>query len=133
MMPRIKAIIINNNFELIQLLDELLTSEGFETRTFQTFDLKTGKVNLQDILKEFKPVVVLYDVAIPYEENYMFFEKIKETVSSELKNTRVILTTTNKDALEEIVGKTNAIEVWGKPFDFDLQELLENLRKEING
>jgi DNA-binding NtrC family response regulator len=40
---------------------------------------------------------------------------------------RWVLTTTNKGALDELVGSTPALEIIGKPFDLD--QMLETVKR----
>jgi hypothetical protein len=36
-----------------------------------------------------------------------------------MRGRKVVVTTTNKDRLEELVGPTQAIEIVGKPYDLE--------------
>jgi two-component SAPR family response regulator len=83
---------------------------------------------LKEMLLEFKPDAILYDVSIPYDENWKFFRKISNF--EEAKNIKFILTSTNKRNLEKIVGPTNSIEILGKPFD--LEELAKAIKIATN-
>jgi DNA-binding response OmpR family regulator len=68
--------------------------------------------------------VIVYDIAIPYEENYALFNRLRSRESA--KGIPFVLTTTNKKALEKLVGKTPAFEIIGKPFDLD--EMIKAVR-----
>ena len=61
--------------------------------------------------------VVIFDVSLPYEENWQHFEAFKKLLDR--RKVPVILTTTNKRALTEMIGTTDAVEIVGKPFDLD--------------
>ena len=61
--------------------------------------------------------VVIFDVSLPYEENWQHFEAFKKLLDG--RKVPVILTTTNKRALTEVIGTTDAVEIVGKPFDLD--------------
>ena len=62
--------------------------------------------------------VVIFDVSLPYEENWQHFEAFKKLLDR--RKVPVVLTTTNKRALSEMIGTTDAVEIVGKPFDLDL-------------
>ena len=61
--------------------------------------------------------VVIFDVSLPYEENWQHFEAFKKLLDR--RKVPVILTTTNKRALSEMIGTTDAVEIVGKPLDLD--------------
>lgn len=67
----------------------------------------------------------MYDIAIPYKDNYELFQLL--LAKDVAKDIPFILTTTNKKALEEIVGETMAIEIVGKPFD--MKHLVDIVKK----
>lgn len=119
-----RILIINSNIELIQAFEDWLLNANCITKSIQTFDLKINKIRLKNILVEFKPDIILYDVAIPYEENWNFYKKISNI--EEAKNLRFVLTTTNKRALESLVGPTNTTEILGKPFEIkEMKDILK--------
>lgn len=115
MNAKAKVLVINSNIELMQALESWLADIGCITKSVQIFDLKTKKINFKNILLSFKPTIIIYDVSIPYDENWNFFLKI--TSLSITKEIKFIVTTTNKKALESLVGPTNTYEIIGKPFD----------------
>lgn len=120
-------VIINSNIELIGALELLFQDEGYSTASYQVLDFKTGNINIRKILKREDPQVILYDISIPYKENWEFFKKIKET--KEARGINFILTTTNKRALESFVGEVQAIEIIGKPFD--VEEIIRVAREQM--
>jgi DNA-binding NtrC family response regulator len=72
--------------------------------------------------------VIIFDIAPPYEENWTFFQLIKNV--KEVEGRKFIITTTNKGILETFVGKTDAIEIVGKPFD--IEEIVTTVKKTLN-
>ena len=110
-------VIINSNIELIAILQEIFKEENFKVATYQTKDIKEGRVDIQSILDKHKPDAILYDIAIPYEENWRLFKTFLNKVIPD--DMRLILTTTNKRVLDKMVGPTPTIEIVGKPFDID--------------
>jgi DNA-binding response OmpR family regulator len=62
--------------------------------------------------------VVLFDISPPYAENWQFFKTLR---AARAMGTRgLVLTTTNKDRLDEVVGEdSTAFEIVGKPYDLD--------------
>ena len=119
--------VFNTSVELAELLEAALTDEGYRTTALFTHEVKRGQVDLEAFFKEHDARVVIYDIAIPYEENWRLFHQILRTPAAEGR--RFILTTTNKAALDELVGETSALEIVGKPFDLNL--LLDAVRRAV--
>ncbi len=67
----------------------------------------------------------MLDIAPPYEENWNFFQLMKNSQAA--RGRQFVLTTTNKKILEDLVGKTSTIELVGKPFDLD--EIVKAVQK----
>jgi DNA-binding response OmpR family regulator len=61
--------------------------------------------------------VVIFDVSFPYQENWQHFVDFKKLLDE--RKVPVVLTTTNKRALRDLVGSTHALEIVGKPYDLD--------------
>jgi hypothetical protein len=66
-------------------------------------------------------------VSLPYEANWNNFIEFRRHVND--RNVAVVLTTTNKRALTELIGSTNAIEILGKPYD--LEQLAAAVRRAL--
>jgi DNA-binding response OmpR family regulator len=65
-----------------------------------------------------KPDVVIFDISPPYKENWDFFKTLRDSKAMEGRG--LVLTTTNKNRLDETVGKdSEALEIVGKPYDLD--------------
>ena len=109
--------VINTSTEIRDLLTLVFEAEGFRVISAFVPDLKRGAPTMDDFLRQHRPVVVIYDIAIPYEENWRFFTRVEDSAAGQL--TRFVLTTTNKRALEDIVGPTPTLEIIGKPYDLD--------------
>jgi hypothetical protein len=64
---------------------------------------------------------------VPFEANWQFFQQVQR--ATEAQGRQFILTTTNKAALEKLFGKTEAIELLGKPED--LNEIVTAVKKKL--
>jgi CheY-like chemotaxis protein len=120
--------IMNTAIETIDLLRELLQDEGFAVVATYVVELKRGDQDLAAFFAAHRPQAVIYDVALPYQENWDFFRE-QVLPASGLAEARFVLTTTNKAVLERLVGPTPAIELVGKPFDLDA--LLSAVRQAV--
>ena len=116
--------VINSSDDTVEMLRTCLQQEGFTSVvTGHVPDIKRGRLDFVSFLAEHDPVVLIYDVSIPYEENWTFLQLLIS--SQEMDGRRVVITTTNKKVLESFVGKTDAIEIHGKPYD--LREIVKSV------
>lgn len=120
-----KIALINSNDDILDALSLYLTDEGFTTIKGHVHEFKRGEKDIVEFFNEHKPDAAIYDVAPPYEENWKFFNLIKDL--KEASHCNFVLTTTNKDVLDKIAGPTNSIEIVGKPFD--LQIIVNAIKK----
>lgn len=123
-----RILVLNTSVELTALLVEILQDEGYDASYAYIAELKKGILKLTDLLKTTNPDLIIYDIAIPYEENWKFFNEMAH--SPILKDTKILLTTTNKEVLDSLVGPTSTLEIIGKPFD--LAVLLKTIKKKLS-
>jgi hypothetical protein len=110
--------IFNSMDEILDMVRLAFEAQGFETATARLADIQSGALDLIAFVKEHKPIALVYDVPRPYEANCNFLRLLRETDS--LQHLVWVITTTNKEALELAVPKTNAVEIiLGKPHTVD--------------
>jgi DNA-binding response OmpR family regulator len=110
--------VVNSNEDTVEMLRYALQSGGFKSVvTGHIHDFKTGSADFPTFLETHDPCVIVYDVTIPYDKNWTFLRLLLD--SEHMRGRKVVLTTTNKKRLEEIVGPTDAFEIVGKPYDID--------------
>jgi DNA-binding NtrC family response regulator len=119
--------VVNSNEEIVDLIRLLLDDAGIPSIAGHVLDFRRGRQDWVAFLQSYNPRVIIYDIAPPYDENWKFFQVIKD--SKEAEGRQFILTTTNKAALEKLVGEIGAIEILGKPFDLD--EVVTVARKKL--
>jgi DNA-binding NtrC family response regulator len=122
--PNVVAI-INSNEDVVEAIRLILGDAGFVTIGAHLVDFKKGRRDLVAFLQEHDPRVIVLDIAPPYEENWNFFQLMKNSQAA--RGRQFVLTTTNKKILEDLVGKTSTIELVGKPFDLD--EIVKAVQK----
>jgi CheY-like chemotaxis protein len=119
--------VINSSEDTVEMLRTLLQQEGWETATAHVDDLKRGRVDCLKFLEAHDPGVIIYDVPPPYDQNWAFLRLLRS--SRAMEGRVVIVTTTNKAALERFVGPTDALEIVTKPYDVDI--LIETISRTL--
>jgi DNA-binding NarL/FixJ family response regulator len=117
--------VVNSSEDTVEMLRHCLTDFGFTSIvTGHIHDFKTGEENFPNFVRQHDPAVMIYDVSIPYDKNWTFLRLLLDSES--MRGRKVVLTTTNKKALEELVGATDAFEIVGKPYD--LEKIVEAVK-----
>jgi DNA-binding response OmpR family regulator len=110
--------VVNSNEDTVEMLRNCLQAHGFSSVvTGHVNDFKTGATDFTGFVAQHDPKVIVYDISIPYDKNWTFLRLLLDTDA--MRGRKVVVTTTNKDRLEELVGPTEAIEIVGKPYDLD--------------
>jgi hypothetical protein len=113
--------LFNASDDTIDMIQTLLTESGdAQTLVWCHFaDLKKGVIDFKKYLGKHNPEVVIFDISPPYDENWQFFETMRD--SEEMRGRGSVLTTTNKGHLDGLLGEnSHALEVIGKPKDLYL-------------
>jgi DNA-binding response OmpR family regulator len=115
--------VVNSSEDTVDMLRVLLEREGWEVATAHVDDIKRGRTDIVQLMESRDPRVVIWDISPPYEQNWAFLRLLR--TSRVMDERTIIVTTTNKPALERFVGPTDAIEIFTKPYDVDL--LIESI------
>ena len=109
--------LFNASDDTVEMVQQMLDASGFQVLIGCHFtDLKKGNIDLGRYLTQHDPQVVIFDISPPYKENWTFFQGL--IGSKALEGRGLVLTTTNKERLDEAVGKdSEAYEFVGKPYD----------------
>jgi CheY-like chemotaxis protein len=112
------VIVVNGLQDTIDMLRFVLEEAGFRVVDTQARDVRRGEVDLAELVRQHDACVVLYDIAMPYEENWRALAGWRAAPA--LARTPFVVTTTNQRALESLVGPTDTVEIIGKPYDLRL-------------
>jgi CheY-like chemotaxis protein len=121
--------VINTSQESIELLQEVLADEGFDSVAAYVVEFKRGQRDLHAFFQEHQPQAVIYDIAIPYIQNWEFFQA-QVLTRQFLPESCFIVTTTNRTVLDLLVGPTPAHEMVGRPFD--LQAIIDAVKRALD-
>ena len=109
--------LFNASDDTVEMVLRMLSASGICGLAGCHFaDLKKGNIDFVQFLARHDPQVVIFDISPPYAENWQFFNAIRGVKAMEGRG--LVLTTTNKNRLDEVVGADSAaIEIVGKPYD----------------
>lgn len=115
--PTALVAVLDTSPDFIQILTDILSLEGVRVIGGDVRAFRAGRSDIQAFLTAYHPDVVLYDVAVPYQENWAFFQEVLR--ASGLKACQFIVVTTNQHALTQWVGTVEGTPIIGKPMDID--------------
>jgi len=109
--------LFNASDDTVEMVRRMLDASGFNTLIGCHFsDLKKGVIDFGRYMRTHRPQVVVFDISPPYKENWAFYKTLRD--GKDMRGLGLVLTTTNKDRLDEAVGKDSAaLEIVGKPYD----------------
>lgn len=111
--------IFNTSPDTIELLRIVLEPEGYVVLGAYTYEIRDGEIDIESMVEQHKPKLVIYDIAPPYDRNWRLFEHIKSLPV--LKGVNFMVTTTNARQVREIAGPSQEVyEIVGKPYDLGL-------------
>ena len=119
--------VINSSADTVEMLRVALQQAGFEAVTAHIDEIKHGVLDFSGFLAQHDPRAVIYDIPPPYDQNWRFFQLLSTTEA--MCHRTVVLTTTHKGHLEEMVGPTDAIEIVGKPYD--VNKIIDAVRRGV--
>jgi CheY-like chemotaxis protein len=112
--PQVVAI-FNTSEDTTDLLRIVFENEGFVAVTAYTNLLRDGRVDLEAFMRQHQPRVIVYDIAIPYEQNWRLCEHMRSAPAC--AGVSFVLTTTNLKHVATLAGNTEVHEIVGKPYD----------------
>lgn len=120
----VTLLLLNSQPDTITLLSDWFGALGASVHHLKTLELCHRLEESRSLINTIHADVVLFDLSIPYAQNWQCFKHVNE--AGLFGATPVILTTTNRRALDQIIGPTEAFELIGTPHDlWRLQELVE--------
>ncbi|HTE86828.1 MAG TPA: hypothetical protein VK821_19110 [Dehalococcoidia bacterium] len=108
---RRSVVVLNSNDGLLVRLAEIGENAGFDVVTLNVMEIDREPEAIQDFLKRHNPKVVVYGVEPPYPESWALYRKVYEAELRSGSRRQFVVTTPNKEALEQHVGATSAIEL----------------------
>ena len=119
--------IFNTSPDTVEMLRIVLEQAGFVVMGLYTYEVRDGKINIENIFEQHEPDVVIYDIAPPYDKNWREFQHM--CAMPALAKRKFVITTTNERRLREAVKENvpTMFEIVGKPYDLGL--IVEQVKK----
>jgi DNA-binding NarL/FixJ family response regulator len=109
--------LFNSNLEAASPLGKLLESAGFTVVFAFLPEVRDGKCDVNGLMDRYDPVVVVYDIWEPYEDNWAVFQHCRAT---SMRDRRFVITSTNAARVERLAGRDDRIfEIVSSPVDLD--------------
>ena len=110
--------VVNTNPDVVGRLRIALEQAGFLVIIIHIEDIKTGGTDVDMLLKEHDPRVIVYDVAPPYEHNWRFLDHLR--TATDFQGRKFVLTSVNVRLLQKAVKEDETVyEIAGEPEDID--------------
>jgi CheY-like chemotaxis protein len=111
--------VINSTPDIVDMLRLVVEQAGFVVVTALTFEIRDGHVDIDQLIRQHQPLVIVYDIAPPYDANWKLFQHI--AAMPVMEGRQFVLTSTNAQQVERIAGNHQRVyEILGKPYDLDL-------------
>jgi DNA-binding response OmpR family regulator len=91
-------------------------------------ELKLHPERIEELMRREDPRLIVLDVSPPYVENWEWYRTVFAPHPA-VQGRRIVLTTTNRRALQEASDTGDTIELLGKPFD--LEQLVAAVRHAL--
>jgi DNA-binding NtrC family response regulator len=120
--------IVNTSRESIEQLEKVFAEQGFACVSEYCVAFKRGEQDLEAFFQKHRPQAVIWDIALPYVQNWQFFQA--EVLTRQfLPKHCFIVTTANRTVLEILVGPTAAYELIGRPLD--MQAIVDAVKRVV--
>jgi DNA-binding response OmpR family regulator len=118
--------VMNSSADLVSILETALEEDGFRVVTLVS-TITGGAAGPLAFLRIQQPAAAVYSISPPYRESWDILQEVRQR----WQGGHYVIITTNLGALRACVGRADAIELIGKPFDLD--EITRALRRVLAG
>jgi CheY-like chemotaxis protein len=122
--------VFNTSQDTIDMLRDLFEHHGFVVVSTFTNELREGETDLEALMRQHHPDVIVYDIALPYEANWRLMQHVRSAPAC--AGVPFVLTTTNAAQVRKIASTSDEIfEIIGKPYDLGV--LVDAVKRAVAG
>src|SRR6476661_1511148 len=85
--------ILNSNDDLVEMLSALLEKAGYTAVSGHIDDVRRGKLDLLNFVRQHEPRVIIYDLVPPYDRSWNFLATVRG--SRHMRGRTFVLTSVN--------------------------------------
>jgi CheY-like chemotaxis protein len=111
------AAVFNTSPDLIDLVRRAFEPAGIVIVSLFTHQIRDGAVDVESLIRQHDPKVIVYDIAPPYDVNWALFQHIANMEI--MRGRQCIVTSINAKHVESLAGGQPVYEIVGKPYDLD--------------
>jgi DNA-binding response OmpR family regulator len=111
--------IINSTPDIVDMLRVTFETAGFAVVSTFTYAIRDGEADIEGMMRQHDPRVIVYDIAPPYTSNWQLFQHIASTPA--MQGRIFILTAMNRARVEELASGSGLpiFEIAETPHDLD--------------
>ena len=110
--------LINSSPDVVDMIRITMEHAGMVLVSTMTHEIRDGEVDAEAFVRQHDPRVILYDIAPPYQANWLLFQHISSMPV--MQGRQFIVTTTNERHVRSLVGEGKRLfEIVGKPYDLE--------------
>jgi DNA-binding response OmpR family regulator len=111
------------------MLQNYFRMQGWAASVVPARMVRDGSITPEALIAGHHPDAILFDVALPYEENWSALQALR---NSPHVTCPIVVTTTNEAIVRRLTGTEESIlEVVGKPYD--LEQLFSSVNAAVHG
>lgn len=118
--------VFNTSPDTVEMLRIVLEQAGFVVMGLYTYEVRDGRINIENVMEQHEPDVIIYDIAPPYDKNWREFQHMC-TMPAVAKRKFVLTTTNIQRVREAIENPPEMFEIVGKPYDLGV--IVEQVKK----
>ena len=120
--------VINSTPDIVDLLRIAFEQAGLTVVSALTHQIREGGVDLEHLVRQHQPRVIVYDIAPPYEPNWHLFQHI--AAMPIMAGRQFVITSMNVRHVEGLAGpQQHVYEIVGKPFD--VGQIVQAVREAV--
>jgi DNA-binding NtrC family response regulator len=129
MQPPPVVALINSSPDVVDMVRITMEHAGIVLVSAMTHEIRDGELDIEAFVRQHNPKVILYDIAPPYDANWLLFQHICSMPA--LRGRHFIVTTTNERHVQGLAGTNQPLfEIVGKPYD--LQRLSDAVVEAVS-